>query len=532
MDNRNSIESIFKSTYPSWTISDCGKVTSLLFKKCFGNLKQDPNFISEVINEGFCIIKKRHPNFNQKETLQYWKNSGFHSELIRVVNPIKSDSIDYFPTEDQLEDYIKFTYNNEVDEFVKVVLRKDFLTKNELVLFSLLCDLVSTEDEYKDVYESLKNHAFELGFSSENFRQTFSRLKKSMKQNIAENDLNLLYFMQNNNNKKKIIMDLIMNYKFELSEFKLEAYRFSSEEIDKMNTLKKLFLENNFNIDRFPSIYYSDMEQEFEISDFDNLDRLGVYRFSLLKENEDEDSKEGCIILYKNAIERFCAYHTISEDAVRLLVLMHELGHWFVHWSEYKVGNEEDNEKKNGSKFYRKDNRKTKESLAQLIAYWFIEENQSYTSILTDKLSGKLNSEYGLYKELLHKPKGEILQKIAKIQQHLFLPDDILFEYLKSTILDLNEFVLYVICDEIDVRNEKEFFDGWSKQEEFYVNVFSNNAEVILKDLKRILPRWYNFIYDHIDKIINLINDDEIKKEWEEFRFEKRVTILGRQYGI
>jgi hypothetical protein len=177
---------------------------------------------------------------------------------------------------------------------------------------------------------------------------------------------------------------------------KLDAYRFSSEEMKKMLWLKDLFEDNGFTVERFPEVYYDTFEnlkEDLELnlekienseikiwheeilddSKWNNLfegfkymyenhrfeltpsqlkelkskltpDMLGVYKIS---ENTLEPKcdcgikiKEGKIILFKDRIEKVAAFISYAEsqnlntiiDTLRFKVLMHELGHWFTHW--------------------------------------------------------------------------------------------------------------------------------------------------------------------------------------------------------
>lgn len=158
---------------------------------------------------------------------------------------------------------------------------------------------------------------------------------------------------------------------------KIKAYRFSKLELSHMERLLQVFKANEYDLIRWPEVYYSDHEnfisnKEIDNDDFSNYenkiyipDYLGVYKYNICK--------EGYIVLYKDRIKE-CSiiianrlkldYH-VTFNALKFIVLMHELGHWFTHWSHTN------NHSKRSLSFYNQ-SKEVKESMAQLSFVWSI----------------------------------------------------------------------------------------------------------------------------------------------------------------
>ena len=235
----------------------------------------------------------------------------------------------------------------------------------------------------------------------------------------------------------------------------LAAYRFSSAELEKMNWLKSIFEKNGYaiNSNRFPEVYYADFEEvedlfpEKQREDIVDPDALGYYfDFFHLKLGDGNDEKfggkseEGKIILFKDRIKSFCARNRdISEEDVRFVVLMHELGHWMSHWAEFS-----------GRRWiygFQFSNRFTKEALAQLIAYWCCNGDplhEKTLQILSPKDSlGKVDASriYGAYETLKSHSKVDILKKLAQLRDFWMLKDEKLVEFLNSDFVDMAQWI-------------------------------------------------------------------------------------------
>lgn len=229
----------------------------------------------------------------------------------------------------------------------------------------------------------------------------------------------------------------------------LAAYRFSSEELEKMNWLKSVFEKNGyaFKPNRFPEVYYADFKEvedlfpEKQREEIVDPDALGYY-FDFFKQvpaSKEEEfwtkSEEGKIILFKDRIEAFCARNrSLSEEGVRFVVLMHELGHWMSHWAE------------NSGRWiygFQFSNRFTEEALAQLIAYWCCNGNPPHEKtlhILSPKDSlGKVDASkvYGAYETLKRHSQVNILKKLSQLREFWMVKDKKLLEFLNSDFVDM-----------------------------------------------------------------------------------------------
>lgn len=229
-----------------------------------------------------------------------------------------------------------------------------------------------------------------------------------------------------------------------MSTINLRAYRFSAEELEKMQWLKKLFEDNVYAFDpnRFPEVYYDTFDRAAEVFPFlrenhfaeDTPDYLGVY-IPFAPKGYAKESKEGIVILFSDRIARFSGLKGLSVDAVRYVVLMHELGHWFTHWSL-----------KSGSRWtygysIPTATKKVHEGLADLIAYWSSEHKEDFLDALyalTPKdTSGAfdLTNNYGCYLEMTGISKALVLKKLSEVRKYSIVKDDILFEFLKEPVV-------------------------------------------------------------------------------------------------
>lgn len=238
---------------------------------------------------------------------------------------------------------------------------------------------------------------------------------------------------------------------------KLNSYRFSNEEMKKMIWLNELFDDNGFTIERFPEVFYDTFEKACEV--FPSLkenneqdgtpDYLGVYIYTC-EDNTFGKTEEGIIILFSDRIYNYSSLVGLSESCVRFVVLMHELGHWLSHWPcgnnlRWLFG-------------FQLPIKRTKEALANIIAYWCLESDCHKTALakLTPKLpelNGVLHiivvnstgidteNPYGAYTLLLPKSQQEILEKIKLLRAAFYLSDSKMMEFLQSDIQTLPEFL-------------------------------------------------------------------------------------------
>lgn len=125
---------------------------------------------------------------------------------------------------------------------------------------------------------------------------------------------------------------------------KIKAYRFSKLELSHMERLLQVFKANEYDLIQWPEVYYCEHKDLYPINEIDtddisrfenNIyipDYLGIYKFDIYR--------EGIIVLFKDRIKH-CASKISNElsldynetfNALKFIVLMHELGHWFTHW--------------------------------------------------------------------------------------------------------------------------------------------------------------------------------------------------------
>lgn len=233
----------------------------------------------------------------------------------------------------------------------------------------------------------------------------------------------------------------------------LSAYRFSTEELEKMNWLKFIFEKNGyvFNPNRFPEVYYANFKEvenlfpEKKSEEIVDPDALGCYFdfFNQVPASKEEEfwtkSEEGKIILFKDRIEAFCARNrSLSEEGVRFVVLMHELGHWMSHWAE------------NSGRWiygFQFSNRFAEEALAQLIAYWCCNGDPLHEKtlhILSPKDSlGKVDASriYGAYEILKGHSQVDVLKKLAQLRVFWMVKDEKMLQFLNSDFVDMSQWI-------------------------------------------------------------------------------------------
>ena len=214
----------------------------------------------------------------------------------------------------------------------------------------------------------------------------------------------------------------------------LQAYRFSEQEMNKMIELKKIFEKNAFKIDRFPEVYI-DEEYVLDEKDYPNIDidKLGSYRFQI---NNDNSTSEGIIIIYTKAIEIYCSLKSLNSDYVKLIVLMHELGHWLTHFAKFEGTYWE--------KGYAGIDKKTHESLAQLIAHWSVKGNSELEKTLKHLTPTDSENPYYLYNNLKEINESDILKKLIELRKNWAYEkdkrDQIFYDFLESEYIDFEAF--------------------------------------------------------------------------------------------
>jgi hypothetical protein len=317
----------------------------------------------------------------------------------------------------------------------------------------------------------------------------------------------------------------------------LKAYRFSETELKKMNELRHLFADNNLVTDRFPEVYYDDIEAYEQLfGKIENTeeeitpDYLGVYQYSY--DSDRLTTKEGIIVLFKNRIENFCKSKSIDINKVRLIVLVHELGHWLTHWAELKG--------KNWKKGFGINNLKTHESLAQLVAYWAIDGNPGCERILKDNLTPKdQKNAYALYKELIAQSKSEILAKLIEIREYYYLGDYFLYNFLKEDYKTMIDYVSDLFLNEkfkdLDfvevIKNRINILPNTSTFEKRVFANYKKNRKDENKEFASIFSDDEKLY--QLEKLLSAIffNEDFIMK-FKKTLVKRRGSEIGKRFGL
>lgn len=423
------------ANYPHWTLNEVRLVTTRVlhyFKPDYINNGIKP---IEFVSEGCAILEKRHPNFNI--SCGYWMIKHHLEEIRKKIykNTDKNQElIDDNFKKNELEDKREFDDESLIEIYADEIKKHNKLTPQQSELFDLLIDL-SNSNLDGDIYKLLNRVSLELGIidNETSFRKAYQRLREKLLDSSNSETNELLYFTPNEKADKQNILNkfilstesLIFN-----SNTNLKAYRFSEYEFNRMIELKNIFEANNYKICRFPEIYIDNEHMLFDenIKKI-NIDKLGCYLFDIKNDNS---TSEGIIIIYTKSIEFFC--HSIFKqrihldinkliDAVKLIVLIHELGHWLSHWPEYF--------EKNWSQGYNDEKPMTHESLAQIMVCWAIKENDFIKSVFEKYLTPYENENpYSLYKGLMPFEHKEILMRLHHIRINNNLSDEDCYKIL------------------------------------------------------------------------------------------------------
>jgi hypothetical protein len=267
----------------------------------------------------------------------------------------------------------------------------------------------------------------------------------------------------------------------------LTAYPFSSNELSAMLLLRQLFNEGGFSIDRYPKInedsdpqpiYQILKSREEQEKDSSLMDILGIYTdFSapnpkILHHHISENifTQEGRIILFSKRLEEFASEKELSLDAVRFVVLVHELGHWFSHWASSYVHDCKHNELPGwGTQWvfgFNFSNRRTEEALANLCVYWVLNHPEITKHIdrafidsaknAFDKLTPKGNNQevntddpYGAYALLTAKDSVDVIRKINELRGNWMFSDNAMMQFLCSDTLKMKEFYPQPLLDHV-----------------------------------------------------------------------------------
>ena len=404
----------------------------------------------------FSLLRNNYPGY--QENPGGYLNTTIDNFIKKYFRGEKNDFSDIENLSDtvEMDDHDKKSLKERLDDFIRGI-HKLNLPPNQVRLIEemiIICenDHKTHRDFIKEVREAQANH----GVTNSNFRKLLERLKNNLRGNDGLKDT--LSFIPTNDQKLNELIELLLSY-IPMATNKLDAYRFSSEEMNKMLWLKDLFVENGFTVERFPEVYYDTFDKACEV-------------WPSLKENQDEDgtpdylgayiykggftikdpSEEGIIILFSDRIKDFVSKNSkkgLIENCVRYVVLMHELGHWLSHWP---CGND-----LRWLYGFQLPNKRTKEALANIIAYWCLDTDchkkamdiltpkhrnpEGFLVYIDDSHGIDTNNPYGAYYLLLRKKDEEILEKIKLLRAAFYLEDNKMMDFLQSEIQTLSEFL-------------------------------------------------------------------------------------------
>ena len=308
---------------------------------------------------------------------------------------------------------------------------------------------------WEEVNQILQESGIEVSY--DNFRKIKQRVLTQLNKRISTRGRELLSFYDmEKEDVLQILIRLFASIPLPRLSLPVPAYRFSLEELEKMIWLKSEVFEKygySFQSNRFPEVYYCDVK---EVKDFipshawrdvPTPDELGVYLDFFQSTDEDPKnayfggrSREGRIVLFKDRIEAFCSRNpSFTEEDVRFVVLMHELGHWMSHWGI-----------SSGMRWvhgYHFSNSFTHEALAQLIAYWCCKGNPAQEQVLLalspKDIQGNIDysKPYGAYESLKRFDEEVILQKLDQLRKFWMVTDLQMLAFLQSDLVDMAQWI-------------------------------------------------------------------------------------------
>jgi hypothetical protein len=403
----------------------------------------------------FSLIRNNYPGYI--ENPGGYLNTTIDNCIKKYFRGVKNDFSDIENLSDSvdMDDFDKKLLKEKLDDFIRGIHMLNLPSNQVRLIHEMIIICENDHNNYKDFMKEVKESQANLEITDANFRQLLGRLRKNLKGNDGLKDM--LSFIPIDGQSTNELIEVLLSY-IPMETNKLDAYRFSSEETKKMLWLKDLFEENGFTVERFPEVYYDTFEKACEVwpslkenqDEEETPDYLGAYIYKGGNSINDPSS-EGIIILFSDRIEDFVSIKPgLTENCVRYVVLMHELGHWLSHWP---CGND-----LRWLYGFQLGNKRTKEALANIIAYWCLDTDchKKTMDILTPKLknpdgflelidkdSHNINTDnpYGAYYLLLRKSQKEILEKNKLLRSAFYLEDNKMMDFLQSEIQTLSEFL-------------------------------------------------------------------------------------------
>jgi len=447
----------------------------------------------------FSLIRNNYPG--------YQENPGgyLYATILNCIKKYfrgeKSDFSDIENLSDtvEMDDFDKKLLKEKLDDFIRGIHKLNLPTNQRRLIEEMVVICENDHKTHRGFIKEVREAQARHGVTNANFRKLLERLKSNLKGNDGLKDM-LSFIPTDEQNINKLI-ELLLSY-IPMTTNKLDAYRFSSDEMKKMLWLKDLFVENGFTVERFPEVYYDTFDKACEVwpslkenQDEDGTpDYLGVYKYKGGYSIKDP-SEEGIIILFSDRIKNFVSRNSkkgLTENFVRYVVLMHELGHWLSHWP---CGND-----LRWLYGFQLPNKHTKEALANIIAYWCLDTDchKKTMDVLTPKRrtpdgflvfivkdSHNINTEnpYGAYYLLLRKSQKEILEKIKLLRASFYLEDNKMMEFLQSEIQTLPDFLADGVCEDYIQKGRLEELE---KLPELFSRGAENSIGTIFRDRSSI----------------------------------------------
>lgn len=529
----------------------------------------------------FCLVRKNYPGYT--ENPESYTYTTVRNSIYKYFRGVKNDFLDIENLTEtvEMDDFDKKSIQKKLDDFLNEVYKLN-LPPNQVKLIKdmrIICenDHETFKDFMKEVKESQTNH----GVTDTNFRKLLERLKNNLRGNDELKDM--LSFIPKDDQNINELIEFLLSY-IPMATNKIDAYRFSSEEMKKMLWLKDLFEDNGFTVERFPEVYYDTFEnlkENLELnlkkienskikiwheeilddSKWNNLfegfkymyennrfeltpsqleelkskltpDMLGVYTIS---ENTLEPKcdcgikiNEGKIILFKDRIEKVAAFISYAEsqnlhtiiDTLRFKVLMHELGHWFTHWSRsYDFDKKLNVNWECGyyiNSFASKPDKITHESLAQLICFWTTNDSHLSRKILIEYFTpSNKDNEYNKYLPLINSSKHEMLKKLKIIRDLCKFTDDEKYNFLKSNFTDIHSYVANEVY--LEIKNNNSDY-GLNVHLDDVARISSILLEFIYSELieERKISSSMQVDFQKVYKKLNRIENVELSELWKE----------------
>jgi hypothetical protein len=469
------IQSTLKNLFPSWTEESVQKMVKTI-RYWESSMHQEDLF--DLVNQTYLKIEQKGklneaPGYFAKIfTNKVYESLGKKPKgnIIRYESDLgTTDSYQFnraleneFGAFDQLDSLQK------INRFCQRVKMENILSKEQEKFFDAMAQAaLSTEQApngsnwkklfNQEVDQILKNSG--ILKEKANFRQLEHRLKEKLKPFKSAYRQEMMSYVDPEREKVlRSLQKLLKSFTTSSLVLPTPSYRFSVEELEKMIWLKKEIFEKygySFKRNRFPEVYYCEVEEIKHLlpenlrGDEMNPDYLGIY-FDFFPSSAGMSrndyfggkSEEGKIVLFKDRIEALCARNkSLSEDNVRFVVLMHELGHWMSHMAISSGMYWAHGYHLQQPPYF------THEALAQLIAYWCCKGNPAHEEVLLalspKDSAGNIDASkpYGAYESLKNFEEEVILQKLDQLRKFWMVTDLQMLAFLQSDLVDLAQWI-------------------------------------------------------------------------------------------